>query len=175
MVDTQGAAARRRNLTRNGVPKFEARWLEEEACAGIVKNAWELEVDVKHGCVVEGVRGVLGELVGWSRNVLGDLEKRISKLKKELDGWRRKGIGEEQVRKEQVIRFKFSRLEEQRETYWKQRADVHWMKNGVRNTKYFHSVASERRKKNHIKKLRREDGVVVEEEEAMREGKHYLP
>jgi hypothetical protein len=42
------------------------------------------------------------------------------------------------------------------------------MKGGDRNTKYFHSVATERRKMNHIKKLRREDNVVVEEE-AMKE------
>jgi hypothetical protein len=43
------------------------------------------------------------------------------------------------------------------------------MKGGYRNTKYFHSFASERKKINHITKLRREDGGVVEEEEAMRD------
>jgi hypothetical protein len=81
----------------------------------------------------------------------GDIEKRISKIKKELESWRRKGISPEQVRREELLRFKLSRLEEQKKLYWKQRAHVHWMKNGDRNTKYFHLVASERRRTNKIK------------------------
>ena len=44
-----------------------------------------------------------------------------------------------------------------------------WLRDGDRNTKIFHSFASERRKMNRIFKLKREDGVVVEEEEAMKE------
>jgi hypothetical protein len=43
------------------------------------------------------------------------------------------------------------------------------MKGGDQNSKYFHTVATERKKMNKIKRLRREDGSVVEEEEAMRE------
>jgi hypothetical protein len=126
-------------------------------------------VGVKNGTIVEGVKGVLGQLVDGSKNVLGGLEKRISKLKKELEIWRKKAIGEEQVRREGVLWFKLSRLEEQRDMYWKQRAHVNWMKGGDRYTKYFHSIASERRKTNRIKNLKREDGGVVEEEEAMKE------
>jgi hypothetical protein len=76
------------------------------------------------------MKGVLGELASWSKNMLGDLEKRISKLKKELESWRRKGIGPKQVRREGLIRVKLSQLEDQRELYWKQRAHVNWMKGG---------------------------------------------
>jgi hypothetical protein len=43
------------------------------------------------------------------------------------------------------------------------------LKCGDRNTKYFHSFASERKKMNRIKRLKRDNGEVVEEEEAMRE------
>jgi hypothetical protein len=60
--------------------------------------------------------------------------------------WRRKGVGQEQVRREHLIRFKLDRLEEQRELYWRQRAHVHWMKGGDKNTIFFHTVASERKK-----------------------------
>jgi hypothetical protein len=37
------------------------------------------------------------------------------------------------------------------------------MKGGDRNTKYFHTVASERKKRNRNTKLKKEDGSVVEE------------
>jgi hypothetical protein len=111
----------------------------------------------------------LGELIDWSRNVLGDLDKRISRLKKELEMCRKKGISAEMVKKEEILHFKLSRLEDQKETYWKQRAHVDWLKNGDRNTKYFHSFASERKKMNRIKNLKKEDGVVVEDEVGMKE------
>ena len=109
------------------------------------------------------------ELVDWSRNIPGDLEKRIHRVKEELEAERRKNISEEQVRREHILRFKLSRLEEQLETYWKQRAHVNLMKGGDRNTKFFHAAASERRRRNKIKRPRKEDGGVVEKVEEMKE------
>jgi mannosylglycoprotein endo-beta-mannosidase len=61
------------------------------------------------------------------------------------------------------MHFKLSRLKDQRGLYWKQRAHVTWLKEGDRNTKFFHSVASGRKKKNRIKVVRREDGVEMKE------------
>jgi hypothetical protein len=69
--------------------------------------------------VAGAVKGVLGDLSVWSRNVLGDLEKRISRAKRELEKCRKKDISPDQVQKEEVLRFKLSRLEEQKELYWK--------------------------------------------------------
>jgi hypothetical protein len=54
-----------------------------------------------------------------------------------LEMWRRKGISPEQVRREGLIRFKLSQLEDQHDTYWRQRAHVRWMQDGDRNTKKF--------------------------------------
>lgn len=68
------------------------------------------------------VKGVMGTLLIWNKNVLGDLEKRIARLKKDHEACRRRPIGPEQVRREEVLRFKLRRLEEQKELYWKQRA-----------------------------------------------------
>jgi hypothetical protein len=169
IVDTHGIEKARRGPTIRSRPRFEAKWLEEEDYKEVVKETWESEVHGKNENVAGAIRGVLGGLTDWSKNILGDLDERISKVKKELEMWRRKGICSEQVRRESLLRYKLDRLEEQKNTYWKQWAHVKWMKEGDRNTKYFHSVASERRRVNKIKKLRREDGSVVEEEGAKKE------
>jgi hypothetical protein len=151
------------------ISRFEARWVVEEECGERIKNQWEQAVGLEGRSVKGGLQAVLGDLVGWSKEVMGDLDKRIKKLKKELEQCRREAISDKQVRKEGLLRFKLSRLEDQKDLYWRQRAHVHWMHEGDRNTKFFHSMATGRKKKNKIKELRREDGVVVKEEEELQE------
>jgi hypothetical protein len=87
--------------------------VKEEEYMNIVKQAWETERGINQKGVQGAMKGVLGELASWSKNMLGDLEKRISKLKKELESWRRKGIGPKQFRREGLIRVKLSQLEDQ--------------------------------------------------------------
>lgn len=64
--------------------KFEARWLQEDGCADLVQKAWLEAFDTGAVNVSEGLGEVAGVLADWNRNVLGDLEKRIKKMKKEL-------------------------------------------------------------------------------------------
>ena len=69
-----------------------------------------------------------------------------------------------QGRREQILKYKLERLEEQRNLYWKQRAHAHWLDNGDRNIKFFHQLASKRKRRSRICKLVMEDGSVVEQE-----------
>lgn len=42
--------------------------------------------------------------------------------------------------------------------YWEQRARINWLKFGDKNTKFFHSQATQRKRKNSIHKLMNEEG-----------------
>lgn len=48
---------------------------------------------------------------------------------------------------------------------WKVRAKKHWLQHGDRNTRYFHTCASQRRRKNTIVQIRDEEGRSVGGEE----------
>ena len=56
----------------------------------IVENAWKLSMYTGSGVVADAVRGVAADLWDWSRNILGDLEKRIKYVKRQLEACRRR-------------------------------------------------------------------------------------
>ena len=106
-------------------------------------------------------RKILGGLKEWVREVLGELGRRIDRIKKELECCRRGMLNQYNVNREHVLRFKLERLQDQLNIYWKQRAHTLWLTKGDRNAKYFHACASERKRKNYVKSLKEEGGDVV--------------
>jgi len=132
-----------------------------------VERTWKdaLEQGEGEGSVVGALKAVACGLKNWSSNILGDLEKRAKKLKKELEFCRKREITKEQVAREGVLRYRLEKVEEQIDVYWRQRAHVRWLKEGDRNTAFFHAACSERRRCNKIWWIQKDDGSWVEEEE----------
>jgi hypothetical protein len=128
--------------------RFEAAWLQEEDCVEVVEKAWNSAFEEGKCSVVEAVKHVGAKLWLWDKEVLGELKNRIKKAKKAPEQCRKGPITQQNVSREQVLRFKLSRLEDQHNTFWQQRAHANWLKFGDRNTGYFHVVASERCKTN---------------------------
>jgi len=159
IVDTD--PPRNRGGRQSPAFRFEACWVEEEDCAAIVENAWRTVV-AQWENVGAAIKNVAKELGDWGRNVLGTLEKSIKKTRKDLEAYRRRVVNADSVAREELLRFKLEKLEEKRNTYWRQRAKVHWLDKGDRNTRFFHQYASERKRRSRINRLVREDGMVEE-------------
>ena len=98
------------------------------------------------------------ELNRWNMSTFGQVPKQIQIKKKALSDMvamdRNGSLGGEinQLRKE------INDLLDSEEIMWQQKAKVQWLGLGDRNTKYFHSKASERKKKNTILGLQNEEG-----------------
>lgn len=67
------------------------------------------------------------------------------------------------------LRKEINDLQDCEEILWQQRAKVQWLILGDRNTKFFHSKASKRRKKNTINRILDENGVWCETEDNIAE------
>jgi hypothetical protein len=73
-----------------------------------------MAVEVSGERVEGALRKVVADLGDWSRNVLGYLEKRIKHTRRALEECRRRSICVSGVAREEVLRFKLARLEEQK-------------------------------------------------------------
>ena len=51
--------------------------------------------------------------------------------------------------------------------FWRQKSRVLWLREGDRNSKYFHALVRQRRERNRITQLLDDNGNVVEDEEGL--------
>ncbi|XP_059451003.1 uncharacterized protein LOC132181787 [Corylus avellana] len=65
------------------------------------------------------------------------------------------------------IKLKVQSLMEQEEIKWKQRARVEWLRNGDKNTRFFHACANQRSKSNSIRRVCDLAGNCMETQEAI--------
>uniref|UniRef100_A0A453JHV2 Uncharacterized protein n=1 Tax=Aegilops tauschii subsp. strangulata TaxID=200361 RepID=A0A453JHV2_AEGTS len=145
----EGADRTMRPQRGNNGFKFEAKWLQEEGCEEIVRNAWSDASLRGENDLPQKLTRTMGDLKNWDTNVLGDLEKRIKTIKTELEHVRRALIDGNTVSREQLLREKMNT----NKTYSGDRElMLSGCRLGIKNTTFFHAYASERKKKNTIKR-----------------------
>ncbi|KAH1067085.1 hypothetical protein J1N35_032072 [Gossypium stocksii] len=93
----------------------------------------------------------------WSRKIQMNRMRRrqvlTDKLAELLDNVR----DEENMAEMIYMRIKLN-FEIEKECYWEQRMRLNWLKFGDKNTTFFHSTATQRRRKNLIHKLQNDEG-----------------
>ena len=140
--------------------QFEAMWTRRDECRDIIKAAWNESVNSNTpDSIAAGLKHCADDLSRWNRLVLGHVPRQIQNIRKILSDLvlrDQNGSNGSEINK---IRKKINDLLDCKETMWQQRSKVQWMGLGNRNTKYFHTKAFGRKKKNTITKLMDERGT----------------
>ncbi|KAH9750457.1 reverse transcriptase domain-containing protein [Citrus sinensis] len=135
--------------------RFENLWLREADCEQIVRCSWDDTTDL----LIQQKLSVCGlKLMNWGGHMVRDFRSRLKEYKtrmRTLRG-RRDMVGLIEFTE---VRKRYNELLHSHEIFWKQRAKALWLKEGDLNSRYFHSMASTRKKKNSIVKLRNAQGV----------------
>lgn len=138
--------------------RFENAWISEEGCKQVVLQAWHegsytTLQDILNICALR--------LMEWGGEKFHNFGKQIGKAKKRLANLKGRRDSPA-VAEYNATHTNLRRLLNQEEAYWKQRAKQFWLKEGDRNTKFFHRYASNQKKKNQIRNLKDPTGEWVE-------------
>ncbi|KAM1014002.1 hypothetical protein ACFX2C_044060 [Malus domestica] len=136
---------------------YDSRWNMEKDCHGIVETNWKYNfVGSKAFRVVKKLKWVRKGLQKWSRASGRNSKLRIAILKNDLrNTYKSNKFASEVVRN---MEGELKHLLREEERYWKLKSRNQWMKEGDKNTKFFHAQTMKRRRCNKIVGLEDEQG-----------------
>ncbi|CAL1389652.1 unnamed protein product [Linum trigynum] len=143
--------------------RFDARWVENPEVRLMVNYVWlQEEAGSPMYKLWTKLKKVRHMLYDWARVGESNSARNIRTLQGEIEAVRRANpVDWDKLRD---LEGDLGRQWTTEELFWKQKSRVRWLKEGDRNSSYFHTVTRTRRRKNFIAKLRCEDGGWVEEE-----------
>ncbi|KAL0329039.1 UNVERIFIED_CONTAM: hypothetical protein Sradi_4890600 [Sesamum radiatum] len=149
-----------RHTQRHKIFKFEAMWTLFEECEDIVKDSWCGEVKGDAGSqILQRTRRVREKLIGWDRERFGHVKRRVRELEEKLEAYAKDPISASDNAKRSALRGELDEFLTREEIMWKQRGKAQWLREGDRNTPYFHARTSARKKKNFITTLRNKESI----------------
>ncbi|XP_074271391.1 uncharacterized protein LOC141595328 [Silene latifolia] len=127
----------------------------EEGCEEAIMRAW---CGGGEDDILDRLRRCEEELLAWKGLSIGKIMRDVAKKRKRLV------VLNEGVRSEARVKDRNQLVKEiamplkQEELFWRQRSRSIWLREGDRNTKFFHRKATQRREKNMILKLIDDEG-----------------
>eukprot|EP00253_Pinus_taeda_P021027 PITA_21027 len=155
---------------------FEGFWLTHPAFKDFIRTIWAffiLPEGSKMFQLQQKLRFLKSHLKCWNRETFGNIFEAQQELNKELKDLHQEiinvGHTEATLDRERHINNQLEERRKQEEIYWRQKSRVRWLKEGERNTKFFHRTTVQRRMHNKIPFIQNQEGVKVEEHEKIEE------
>eukprot|EP00253_Pinus_taeda_P004448 PITA_04448 len=156
--------------------RFEEFWLTHPDFEELVRSTW-LNFNPTEGTRMSRFQQKLKHLKGaikrWNHNTFGNIFKAQAtpnlEMKKIQQTIITEGRTEELTKQEQDIESRILERAKQEETLWRQKSRIRWLKNGEKNTKFFHKTTVQRRMINYITHIKNEQGDQIETHEGIEE------
>ena len=126
-------------------------WLKDDRCGVIVEESWAegfpKGVENNFAACLDSCRMTLTR---WNIREFGHIGKKLAKAQDLLQALEERAVGLSNTLKVCQQRAEVNRLLNLGERMWKQRSCNPWLKEGDKNTRFFHAKASSRKQRNTI-------------------------
>jgi hypothetical protein len=143
-------------------------WERVDSLADEINKVWLSTADRDNlRSLVNVLRNMQSSLRHWSKNNFGAMTGELDKLRRELEEVKaRTVVSRADIH---VITDRMDELLYHEEMMWLQRSRISWLKEGDRNTGFFHRQARWWARKNKIRILKKVDGTWSESPQGMKE------
>ena len=143
--------------------RFQNCWLTDPECMKIVKKVWLESTPMN---TREKLKEVKKRLKDWNQNEFGNIDSKIKMLENEIQKLdeinNTRDLEDYEIDNRKKAQAELWVWIKRKEMYWAQNSRITWLKEGDRNTKFFHAIASNKRRKNSISSIEIE-GQAVED------------
>nr|XP_025681707.1 uncharacterized protein LOC112783135 [Arachis hypogaea] len=148
------------HVLKNKPFRFEYMWMQHKEFQPFLKNNWNIDLAIE-----QSIKVFVEKVKQWNHNTFGNIfnQKRIllSRLK-EIQNSPRYGRSEFLDNLEDDFIKVLEVILDREQMFWIQKSRETWMVEGDRNTRYYHTKAIIRRRRNKIFKLRDSGGSWID-------------
>ncbi|XP_048620199.1 uncharacterized protein LOC125590614 [Brassica napus] len=145
--------------------KFDKRWLDNEELRQVILEGWKSPDLPANANIMEHISSCRKALSEWRRQHNINSAKLVEELKEKVEGL----YADDNATTEEIAAAlkELSDALKAEEMFWKQKSRVFWLREGDKNTKFFHALTKQRRARNKITQLLDANGNIVEDEEGL--------
>lgn len=158
--DHRPAVIKIRKVTEQGTRPFyfDKRLCKVPEVAPVIEESWNMQFD-PGASVNDRIRNCRREIGIWKRANNTNSAKRIKELISIID----KAHTDHHTSTKQIqeLRFELLKAYREEETYWHQKSRIQWLKEGDRNTRFFHASTKNRIARNRLTTIQGQDGIDI--------------
>ncbi|GMI81993.1 hypothetical protein HRI_001868600 [Hibiscus trionum] len=143
--------------------RFESAWLVEDSCISKVERLWTSS----SGSFLDRLKSLCLGLDVWFKQIRKDKGLTVADLNKKLESLNSLQPTDNVLGEIMDVKLAINFELDKEELYWEQRARSNWLKYGDRNTAFFHRCATQRKRRNKIRSLENDSGVICMNEQEM--------
>ncbi|XP_062014092.1 uncharacterized protein LOC133730534 [Rosa rugosa] len=131
--------------------RFENMWMQHGDCAAVIQKGWSIPSigePMKQVGLKIGSTGRL--LMEWDAGTFRQRKTEMHLLQSKMDMLMKLPYDPIHFEQQKTLQFRYNELLSLDEAYWRQRSRVLWLKEGDRNSAFFHRKASNRRSRNKV-------------------------